>query len=78
MAFWTNRLKINNKGKDKNMLKDKKTYAISVCMVLYAVTGLILGKVEANSAYMLIMEAMALSSLRHGVDKAVKAAKANR
>lgn len=55
-----------------NKLNGYKTYIIAVLMILYAILGLIIGKLGDGEAIKIILEAMAISSLRHGIKNSIK------
>jgi len=44
-----------------------KTYAVSIATILYAVGGVIIGKVDANLAIPLVLGAFGAMGLRHGI-----------
>lgn len=48
-------------------LKGKKTYISCILMVLYAISGFLLGHIEANVATSIIFEAMVLAGLRNAL-----------
>ena len=51
---------------NKSMLNGKKTYIICVLMLIYAISAFALGKIDANQAWQIILEALAIAGLRHG------------
>ena len=51
------------------MLNGKKTYLVVVAMVLYGVLGVLLGKVELNTAIMDVLTGLGIASIRHGIKK---------
>jgi len=51
------------------MLDGYKTYIIGVAMFCYALGGLVAGKVPANAAIQVFLEACALMGLRAGLAK---------
>jgi len=50
-----------------NTYKGKKTYIVCALMVVYAVVGYALSKVDGGSATELVLEALAIAGLRAGV-----------
>ncbi len=50
-------------------MNGRKTYIVGVGMILYAVAGVLLKQTDANEAITLIMEALAIMGLRHGIEK---------
>jgi hypothetical protein len=44
-----------------------KTYAVAAALALYALGGLISGELDANHAFELVLEALALAGLRNAV-----------
>ena len=56
-------------GEKMTMLNGKKTYLVVVAMVLYGVLGVLLGKVELNTAIMDVLTGLGIASIRHGIKK---------
>jgi hypothetical protein len=50
-------------------LSGYKTYIVAAAMVLYGLSGLVLGEMDANAALTRILEGLGLSALRAGVKK---------
>lgn len=50
-------------------LSGKRTYIVSFLMVVYAVIGLYIDKVDVDSGTQLILEALAIAGLRSGIAK---------
>lgn len=50
-----------------NWLAGKKTYAVAIAMIVYAWTGVAIGKVTPEHAIDLTWEALAVAGLRSGV-----------
>lgn len=53
--------------KTANLANGKKTYAAATLMVVYAVSGVILGHLEQEQAVQLILEALAIAGLRRAL-----------
>ena len=49
------------------MLSGKKTYLVTAVMIVYAVAGFFLGKMDANSSVQMVFEALAVAGLRNAV-----------
>jgi len=49
------------------MLVGKKTYIVAALMVIFAVIGLYLGKLDGAQSIQLILEAAAISGLRSAI-----------
>lgn len=49
-------------------LKGKKTYIVCALMVVYALSGLLIGEVGSQEAVTLILTALGLGGLRDGVN----------
>lgn len=47
----------------------KKTYLVAIATLLFAVTGVLLGKLEFKEAIELVLGALGIASLRHGMSK---------
>ena len=50
-----------------NFLKGKKTYAVALGMVVYAILGLNLGQLDANQAVQIIFTGLGFAGLRAGI-----------
>ena len=50
-------------------INGKKTYISAGLLVLFAIIGLVLGRLPEQEAIKLIIEAMGLASIRHGIAK---------
>lgn len=50
-------------------MNNYKTYIIGVCSILFAVTGMIIHQVDANTAFTMISTALLAMGLRHGISK---------
>lgn len=48
-------------------LEGKKSYAVAVITIVYALSGFFLGYVDAQTAFTLILGASGLASLRAGI-----------
>jgi len=48
-------------------LQGKKTYLTCAVMVVYAVSGLILGHLDGNASIQIILEAMAIAGVRNSI-----------
>lgn len=44
-----------------------KTYVVAIATLLFAVTGVLLGKLEFKDAVELVLGALGLASLRHSI-----------
>jgi len=53
----------------KDKLNGKKTYIVAVLTIIYAVTGAAIGKIDWNTAVGIILAALGMSGLRHGISK---------
>ena len=51
------------------MLNGRKSYLVAAAMVLYGVLGVLLGKVELNTAIMDVLMGLGIASVRHGIKK---------
>lgn len=51
------------------MLENKKTYVAAAAMTLYAVSGLVMGYLDATRGVEILMAAGAIVSLRLGIAK---------
>lgn len=49
------------------LIQGKKTYIISVLMIVFAISGLVTGQIDNEQAIALILNALGLSALRAGV-----------
>jgi hypothetical protein len=49
------------------MLSGYKTYVVSCGMILYAVGGLVAGYLDTQTAYQIILEALAIAGLRNAI-----------
>ena len=49
------------------ILKGRKTYLIVILMIVYAISGLLIGKIDVNSAIQLILSSLAVAGLRIGI-----------
>lgn len=56
-------------GKLLELLQGKKTYLVSLAMVLYAVLGFALGQLDQEMTVQLVLSALGLSALRAGISK---------
>lgn len=54
---------------DKLPLNGKKTYAVAIVTVIYAVCGILLGDISTNEAMMLIAGALGITTIGHKIDK---------
>lgn len=52
-------------------MKGYKTYVIAVLMVIFAVSGVIIGKMSMAEAIQLLLNAAGLAGLRHAVEPTV-------
>ena len=52
---------------DLDFLEGKKTYVVAVATVMYALGGWVAGYLEFNQIVPLILGALGLSGLRHGI-----------
>lgn len=48
-------------------LNGYKTYILAACLAIWAITGLVLGKVDVNTAVTEILAALTAAGLRHGI-----------
>ncbi len=48
-------------------LRGRKTYLVSLAMLLFAISGLFLGQLDSNQATTVILEALAIAGLRAGI-----------
>lgn len=53
----------------KQLLSGRKSYLVAALIAAYAVLGFCLGKETTDSAAKLLMEALAIASLRAGIKK---------
>ena len=52
---------------DFDFLSGKKTYLVTIATLMYALGGWVAGYIETSSAINLILFALGLSGLRHGI-----------
>ena len=52
-----------------NLINGNKTYLTGGAMILYGITGVILGNLDANEGMKLVAEGFALIFIRHGIAK---------
>jgi len=50
-------------------MNGRKTYIVGIAMIVYAVAGVASQSHDFNSAIELILEALAIMGLRHGISK---------
>lgn len=48
-------------------LKGKKTYIAGIALICYALGGAVAGKLDITVAVQLVLEALAIMGLRHGI-----------
>lgn len=51
------------------LLEGKKTYIIGIALIVYAIGGLVAGKIAANIAIAEIMAGLGMMGLRAGISK---------
>jgi hypothetical protein len=56
-----------------NFLKGKKTYALAVCGIAYAITGFFSGHLDSKTAFDIIFVSLGLMGLRNGVTTEIQA-----
>jgi len=50
-----------------SILKGKKSYIVAAAMLAYAVIGVVLGRIPNADAGLVILEALAVAGIRHGI-----------
>lgn len=48
-------------------MKGKKTFTVAAVMVIYAISALLLGKIDGNGAVTILLEAAALAGIRDAI-----------
>ena len=50
-------------------MNGKKSYLVAAVAILYAISGFFFGALDANAAVQIVIAALGLSSVRHGISK---------
>jgi len=51
-------------------MNGKKTYLVAGVAILYAISGFFFGALDANAAVQIVIAALGLGTVRHGISKA--------
>ncbi len=51
------------------MFTGKKTYLVALATILYALTGVITGHMDSQTAIQMVLAALGMSALRNGISK---------
>lgn len=52
-----------------NLTSGKKTYIVAIATLVFAVAGVFLGQLDVKEAIELVLGALGVASLRHGMSK---------